>query len=107
MKTKPLNAHARSLAAHKANWTRALRRAYPDGGPSLAAALPAELDREQCLRAMRRTDRVMVAHENLLSNLRAKQIRRLRELEQIEIRLGAQRREREIAATTARMGGAT
>lgn len=109
MSKKPLSAHARSLAAHKANWTRALRRAYPDGGPTLATALPAEIDREQCLRAMRRTDRVIEQGEQALAHLRAKQLRRLRELEQIEIRLHAQRCEREITATAARMtkGGAS
>ena len=94
MSKKPLSAHARSLAAHKANWTRALRRAYPDGGPTLATALPAELDREQCLRAMRRTDRLIELQEQTLTHMRARQINRLRELEQIEIRLHAQRKER-------------
>lgn len=42
MKTKSSLKARRSLAASKANWIRALRKAYPDGGPqALAAALVA------------------------------------------------------------------
>lgn len=81
----------RSLAAHKANWTRARRKAYPDGGPALTTCLPAEIDREVCLRAMRRTDRGIAGLEQAIAHMRVKQLRRLRELETIEHRLHQQR----------------
>ena len=69
------------------------RRTAPAAGPSLAAALPAEIDRELVLRAMRRTDLLIEQTEQALAHGRAKQLRRLRELELIEQRIHLQRHE--------------
>lgn len=87
------DAAKRSLAAHKANWTRALRKAYPEGSPVLLTTCPqAEIDREVVLRAMRRTDRCIASVEKAIGHMRAKQLARLRELETIERRLYEQRK---------------
>lgn len=73
----------RSLAASKANWTRVVRRAFPDGGPTCHAAvtLPSDaLQYELTRRAWTRGEVAVRAMESSLMALRAKQTGRLREM---------------------------
>lgn len=71
---------SRSLAASKANWTRAVRKAFPERGPMLATASNAEIEREHIARALARTDKGIAAMEAAPVQMRMKQNARRDEL---------------------------
>ena len=77
-------AHRRSIAAHKANWTRALRKAFPDGGPGSDRALETysvhALNHALARKAWERGEVALVAAEEVVRVIRAKQLRRQREM---------------------------
>lgn len=78
-------AEKRSLAAHKANWTRQARRkaGRPAAGQELASATTAAIETELITRAIERTGRGIAAMEVALGHMRAKQLARVRALEKI------------------------
>lgn len=80
MKTKTKDQGPGTKGTAEAQWRRAVRKAYPEGGPMLAAASNAQIERELICRALARTDKGIAALEAALVNMRIKQDARRYEL---------------------------